>query len=193
MSPAARRSLFRGHFLEMELLDERFEVVSKAAGVAVLAQDAAGRVLGVEQHRPAVGTVSWELPAGIVDPGEGPKQAAERELVEEAQLRGRLRLLNAAYVSPGFTDEKVYLFEASDLSPAPEGTLDEGEELQVVWRDPFEAWAAVAEGRLQTSMVTLLGLRHAMAAAGGADSGANWGTEAAAKAVVERRKDPGRP
>lgn len=180
-APAARRSLFRGQFLELELLEERFEVVSKAAGVAVLVRDAAGRVLGVEQRRPAVGAVSWELPAGIVDPGESPRQAAERELAEEAQLRGRLRQLNAAYVSPGFTNEMVHLFEASDLSPAHGASLDEGEELQVVWRDPFEAWAAVAEGRLHTSMVTLLGLRHAMASTSGDDG------------TVERRKDPARP
>lgn len=179
MDPAARKSLFRGRFLELELLEERYEVVAKAAGVAVLAVDASGRVLGVEQRRPAVGEATWELPAGLVDPGEQPLQTAERELAEETQLRGRLRPIAAAYTSPGFSDEKVHLFEASDLRPAPDAVQDEGEDLQVVWRDPLEAWQAVQEGRLQTSMVTLLGLLHAMTASG--------------SAPTERRRDPGRP
>lgn len=157
------RPVFRGRVVELVVLDERWEVVRHAEAVAVLAIDDRGRVLGVRQRRPAVGSVTWELPAGLIDPGETPAAAATRELAEEAQLAAALTLLAVGYVSPGFTDERVHLFEASDLRPT-EGRPDDGEELHVEWLDLETAWAAAASGALTTSMVTLLGLRHAVAA-----------------------------
>jgi 8-oxo-dGTP pyrophosphatase MutT (NUDIX family) len=160
--PGSVREVFRGRILDLVVLDERWEVVRHADAVAVLAVDDDGRVLGVRQRRPAVDAETWELPAGLIDPGETPLQAAERELAEEAQLAGTLRPLARAYVSPGFTDECVHLFEARELRPTA-GELDPGEELRLEWLDLDEAWAAGASGDLVTSMVTLLGLRHARA------------------------------
>ena len=159
------RTVFRGRIVELVVLDDRWEVVRHADAVAVLASDADGRVLGGRQHRPAVDATTWELPAGLIDPGERPEQAAARELAEEAQLAGTLRPLAAGYVSPGFTDERVHLFEATDLRPAP-GRPDDGEELTLSWLDPADAWARAARGEFATSMVTLLGLRHALARRG---------------------------
>jgi len=164
-TPEVRR-VFRGRIVELEILDERWEVVRHAPAVAVLAVDERGRVLGVRQRRPAVAGSTWELPAGLIDPGETPEAAATRELAEEAQLAADLELLAVGYVSPGFTDERVHLFEATHLRPAP-GRPDDGEELEVAWLDLDAAWQAAATGALVTSMVTLLGLRHARAARDG--------------------------
>jgi len=161
--PPAVRTVFRGRVVELVVLDGRWEVVRHDDAVAVLAVDGAGRVLGVRQRRPAVGAVTWELPAGLIDAGETPADAAARELAEEAQLAGTLRPLAVGYVSPGFTDERVHLFEAVDLRPAAAPT-DEGEDLHVDWIDLDEAWEAGSSGALVTSMVTLLALRHARAA-----------------------------
>jgi 8-oxo-dGTP pyrophosphatase MutT (NUDIX family) len=158
--------VFRGRILELVLLDERWEVVRHADAVAVLAVDVAGRVLGVRQRRPAVALETWELPAGLIEPGESPERAAARELAEEAQLGATLRPLAVGFVSPGFTDERVHLFEAHDLHPVA-GHPDPDEGVEVAWLDLDEAWAAAASGRLATSMVTLLGLRHARTVRGG--------------------------
>jgi ADP-ribose pyrophosphatase len=160
-TPTVRR-VFRGRVVELVVLDERWEVVRHAEAVAVLAVDERDRVLGVRQRRPAVDASTWELPAGLIDPGESPAAAAARELAEEAQLAGDLALLAVGYVSPGFTDERVHLFEASGLRPAP-GRPDDGEDLEIEWLDLDAAWRAAASGELVTSMVTLLGLRHARA------------------------------
>jgi ADP-ribose pyrophosphatase len=157
------RTVFRGRILELVVLDERWEVVRHAEAVAVLVVDEGGRVLGVRQRRPAVDAVTWELPAGLIDPAESPAAAAARELAEEAQLAGDLALLAVGYVSPGFTDERVHLFEARGLRPTP-GRPDDGEDLEIEWLDLDAAWRAAASGELVTSMVTLLGLRHARAA-----------------------------
>ena len=150
--------------MTLERLGGRFEVVRHASAVAVLAQRD-GRVLGVRQERPAIGRATWEMPAGLIDPGEAPATAAERELREEAQLTGSLRPVSRMFVSPGFTDEEVHLFEATDLRPAA-GVPDEDEELHVDWRDPLDVWRDVAAGRLATSAVTVVGLRHVLAGAG---------------------------
>jgi len=151
--------------VELLVLEERWEVVRHAEAVAVLALDGSNRVLGVMQRRPAVGTETWELPAGLIDAGEDPRQAAARELAEEAQLAGDLEPLAVGYVSPGFTDERVHLFLAHDLRTVP-GSPDPGEELRVVWLDLDDAWTRASQGLLPTSMVTLLGLRHALAGRG---------------------------
>ena len=100
-----RDVIYEGNILTLLTLDDRWEVVEHAEAVAVLALRGAS-ILGVTQHRPAIGKPTWEVPAGLVDPGETPLQAAKRELAEETQLTGELSLLTQLYSSPGFTDEK---------------------------------------------------------------------------------------
>lgn len=157
-------TLFRGTIVTVERLERRWEVVRHAPAVAVLVRDGE-RVLGVRQHRPAVASDTWELPAGLIDPGETPEQAALRELAEEVRLRGRLEPLARFHTSPGFTDEIVHLFQAFDLEPAF-AERDEGEQLSIEWRSASEVWHEAAAGGLATSAVTLLGLRHALAELG---------------------------
>lgn len=159
-----RETLWRGRIVTLERLGGRFEVVRHASAVAVLALQG-GLVLGVRQQRPAIARETWEMPAGLIDPGEAPEAAAERELREETQLTGTFRHVSRMFASPGFTDEEVHLFEARDLHPA-EGVPDEEEELRIEWRDPLEVWREVAAGSLATSAVTVVGLRHALATAG---------------------------
>lgn len=156
----ATRTIWSGKVVRLEVLDGRYEVARHAPAVAVLAvRD--GRVLGVRQSRPAIGRDTWELPAGLVDPGESPLDAAHRELSEEAQLGGTLTPITRFYVSPGFTDELVHLYQATDLHPAP-GTPDADEHVTVEWVDPRDTWLAIRDGRLASSGVTVLGLLVAM-------------------------------
>lgn len=62
---------------------ETYHAVQQADYVAMLARVPDGRFLLVRQYRPAVEAFTWELPAGMVDPGEDPQRTAERELLEE--------------------------------------------------------------------------------------------------------------
>ena len=159
-----REDVFRGKIISVAVLDGKWEVVEHPDAVAVLVQRG-GSVLGVTQPRPATGRDTWELPAGLIDAGETPEAAARRELAEETQLGGRLNLIAPVYASPGFSDERIWLFEAHDVTAA-EGTPDEGEELRVEWRDAVELWRAVAAGEVATSAVSMLGIRHALARMG---------------------------
>jgi ADP-ribose pyrophosphatase len=159
-----RETLYNGNFLTLYRLDGRYEVVEHGAAVCVLAIDGE-RVLGVRQFRPAIGEETWELPAGLVDAGETPEAAAARELAEEAQLGGRLRLLSQFYTSPGFTNEKLYVYEASEVVER-EGRTDEGEDIRIEWRDLAEIWRQVASGELNTSAPSALALAYALGRAG---------------------------
>ncbi len=159
-----RQPIFEGKVLRLSVLDGRWEVVEHGGSVAVLAARGT-QVLGVKQRRPAIGRVSWEVPAGLLDPGEEPLEAAARELAEEAQLGGRLELIARFHTSPGYSAEETFLFELFDPQPA-EGTPDQTEELTVEWRDAREVWDDVLAGRLATSSVTAVALRHVLARAG---------------------------
>lgn len=86
--------------------------------VAVLALDAADRVVVIRQYRHPVRQRLWEIPAGLLDvPGENPLHAAQRELYEEAHVKAEdWRVLTDVYTTPGGCDEAVRIFLARGLS-----------------------------------------------------------------------------
>ena len=107
------------------------EIVEHARGVVVVALSEEDEVYFVKQYRKPVEKFLLELPAGLVEAGENITEAATRELQEEIGYKpNKLELLAEAYVSPGFTDEKVSIFLASDLERS-KLELDETEFLSV--------------------------------------------------------------
>jgi 8-oxo-dGTP pyrophosphatase MutT (NUDIX family) len=98
-----------GHRMELE-------IVRHPGAAAVAALDAAGAVTLLRQYRHAVGGYLWEVPAGKLDPGEAPLACAARELREEAGVEaGRLEAVGSIVTCPGFCDEVIHLFIATDL------------------------------------------------------------------------------
>ncbi|WP_047867636.1 NUDIX domain-containing protein [Nocardiopsis sp. RV163] len=138
---------------------------------AALALDSDGRVLLQRQYRHATRHTLWELPAGLIDEeGEGPLRTAQRELLEEAGLRAGLwHELAQFFPSPGFSDERIHVYLARDLSVVPPGEIGferEHEEADLVaeWVPLEEAVALVMAGRLHNG-ATLIGVLAARAAA----------------------------
>jgi len=81
-------------------------------------QSADPRVLLIHQFRHAADDWLWEVPAGTLSPGEAPETCAHRELAEEAGMEARrLTRLASIFTTPGFTDERIHLFLAADLTP----------------------------------------------------------------------------
>lgn len=107
-----------------------------------------GRVVLIRQYRPIVGAEIWELPAGTIEAGETPDACARRELLEEAGYQaGRLDPLGEALADAGLTDERIFLFVARELRPAPRG-LDADEHIEVVPALLAEAYRMVDAGEI---------------------------------------------
>lgn len=140
-------------------------VVESRGAVCVLAVDDDDRVLFLEQYRHPVGRRLLELPAGLLDvEGESPIDAAARELAEEADLvAGSWERLTSIYPSPGFTDQEIEVYVATDLSAVPDGERTEREQEEAdmtsVWVPFDDAVAAVMAGRVTnaTAVIGILG------------------------------------
>jgi ADP-ribose pyrophosphatase len=95
------------------------EIVEHADCIAVVPIDAEGNILMVRQYRKAVGKELLEIPAGGIDPGEDPETAVKRELQEEiGHLPDKIERLCGVYSTPGFTNEYLHLFLATELKPS---------------------------------------------------------------------------
>jgi ADP-ribose pyrophosphatase len=126
------------------------------ASVVPLTED--GGVVLVRQWRQPLGAFTLELPSGGVDRGENPRQAAERELFEEAGFRAvGLEHLVSIHTSTGRTDEVCHLFRCRAVrdpgGPRPEPT----EFIRVVELPLEEALQRVSSGGI-TDAATVLGL-----------------------------------
>lgn len=99
--------------------------------VAVLALTKDGKIVFVNQYRPAIKKNLLEIPAGVIEDNETPEEAAIRELEEETgYMAGKLEKLCEFYNSPGISDAKIYIFKATDLIET-EQKLDEDEFLEI--------------------------------------------------------------
>lgn len=116
----------------------RREIVEHGEAVVVVPLDREDRVVMVRQYRKPIERVLLELPAGGVDPGESPLEAAQREMQEETgYLPGKLESLGGFYVAPGYCQEYLHLFLATELAPSRK-PADEDEDIDVVpvpWTD----------------------------------------------------------
>ena len=129
--------------------------------VAILAIDDT-HVWLTRQPREATGLAdSLEVPAGKRDvPGEPPLQTAKRELVEEiGKQAAQWRELLAFFSSPGFCNERVHLYLATELSDAPDGPApEEDERLEIVPWPLEDLQGAIEECQDAKSLVALLWL-----------------------------------
>ncbi len=108
------------------------EIIEHSGGACALYVEE-GKALFVRQYRYAYGESIYELPAGKLNEGEDPMQAAQRELEEETGIfANRLQLLHVMYPTPGYTNEKVYIYRAFE-GKRVERRLDEGEFVDAVW------------------------------------------------------------
>lgn len=88
-----------------------------------------------------------EIPAGKLDETEDPEHCALRELEEETGYIGNIRELGYIYTTPGFSDEKIYLYLADHLVYTQQ-RLDEGEYLEVLKIPVEEVLEMIRNGRI---------------------------------------------
>lgn len=106
--------------------------------VVILLHKPSGEVLFIRNLRYTTGKVEWELPAGRVDPGETPLQAAEREAREETGVE--VHALEEMYMfhpANGMSNQKVHIFKG-EVSGVSKEIIDTDEVESVHWKSPEE-------------------------------------------------------
>ena len=130
-------------------------VVQHQGSAVIMPVDEERRVLLVHQYRlPARGFL-WELPAGRVDPGETPYQAARRELAEETGYKARkLEKLAVMYPSPGFLAEKMTIYLARGLRPGTPTPMED-ERIVTRWFTEQELHNLIGAGKIPDAKTQL--------------------------------------
>lgn len=135
-----------------------YDFITHPGAAVILPLLGDGRVLLIANQRPAIGQELLELPAGTLDHDEDPRVCAARELTEETGYRaGKLEPLLSFYSSPGFCDERLHAFLASDLQPG-RTALEPGEDIRPVPLELEEALRLIGCGAIcdAKSIVSLL-------------------------------------
>lgn len=152
-----RNIVHRGRMITVEHLQVELpngktstrDVVRHPGAVAVLAETDDSHLLCVEQYRIAPGQILLEIPAGKLEQNEAPLECAKRELQEETgYLAADWNEVASVYTSPGFADERIYIYKAAGLKQG-QRQLDEDEFLNVKPVSFEEVEKLVTEGKVQ--------------------------------------------
>ncbi|NLX77526.1 MAG: NUDIX hydrolase [Clostridiaceae bacterium] len=116
-----------------------------------------GKIIMVEQYRKPCEMISLELPAGKLDAGEPPEECAKRELQEETgYIAGKLAKVLTIHSTPGFSDEVLHMFVATDLVEK-NAHPDEDEFISCRKYDISELISMVEKGEI-TDAKTIIGI-----------------------------------
>ena len=134
------------------------EIVEHCGGAAALCVFN-GKIAMVKQFRYAYGEEIWEIPAGKLERGEDPAEAAKRELKEETGACAEtFERIAVVYPSPGYTDEKIYVYRALGVT-LDSARPDDDEFLVVEWADEERVWQMLQSGKI-TDAKTLIALQY---------------------------------
>ena len=129
------------HIIELEFIDH-------PGAAAVVPIDNDGNIIMLRQFRYAASGFILEIPAGKIDAGEAPETCAARELQEETGYRSdHLEPLGFIWTTPGFTNEKIWLYLAQDLQEC-EQALEDNEVLTVEKVPARQAIEDAKQGRI---------------------------------------------
>lgn len=120
--------IFKGSRIEVRQQGKKEAVIHPGAVVILPIMDKE-HILLIRNERFIVNEILWELPAGTLEPKEHPQATAKRELIEETGYSANeIQYLTSFYTSPGICNEKIYAYEASQLSFVGQN-LDETEKI----------------------------------------------------------------
>jgi ADP-ribose pyrophosphatase len=135
------------------------DVVRHSKSVVLLPVPEPGKVILIRQYRYPVNAFLWELPAGSVDEGESPDEAARRECHEEIGLvPSTVVRLSAMLPTPGYCDEEMIFYRVAGLEKtAEQAAVDEDEDIDAQVFELREARDMIRRGEI-VDMKTVLGL-----------------------------------
>jgi ADP-ribose pyrophosphatase len=123
-------------------------IIRHPGSAVMMAVDGKRRVLLVRQFRLPAEEELWELPAGRLDPGESPLQAAKRELREETGYQAnKWTELASFWASPGYVQEKMNVFLAEEVTEGKQEPMDD-ERIEIRWFDADELGRMIRSGEI---------------------------------------------
>lgn len=147
-TPVSKQTVFKGRIMSVRVdtvLTEdgkqtTREIIERPDTVAVVAIDQERNILLVRQFRYATGKYTVEIPAGVIDPGETPEQAARRELREETGYDCDVLIpIHTYWPAIGYSTEQMTIFLAQGLRRAPlQGDEDRIQLLRLPFADVYE-------------------------------------------------------
>ena len=133
------------------------EVVHHSGSAVIIPAFPNGTLALVRQYRHPAVRYLLEAPAGTLNPGERPEEGAARELEEELGfVAGKMEKLSEFYVSPGFCEEKMWVYLATDLTATAQ-RLEDDELLEVVRVTLQQALEMITDGEIEDAK-TIIGL-----------------------------------
>lgn len=129
-------------------------------GMLVVKDD---KILLVKQYRPAINKDTLEIPAGKLEYNEDPKTCGIRELNEETGYESDDVSLVQSFVStPGFCDERIWIFEANNVRKAKHRLdMDDDEYIDEIWMPLEEAYQKVCTSEIDDAK-TVIAIQHAL-------------------------------
>lgn len=131
-----------------KLIDK--DIVEHRDSVGIVAVSGSDVIL-ITQYRRAAGKTLLEIPAGKIEDGETPRQAAVREMAEEIGCSGRLQPLLKWYLAPGYSTELMHVFVATGLRKVERGPLDDDENIKIKKMKLAVALKKCLRGKIQDS------------------------------------------
>ncbi|MEM9694137.1 MAG: NUDIX hydrolase [Myxococcota bacterium] len=128
---------------------DEYHLISTSPWVATVAVDESGCLILVEQYRHGAGRLSLELPAGVMEAGEAPAEAARRELREETGYDATsFEPLLEVCPEPARNRTRAHLFVATGAVRVGDLRLDETENIDVVVTSLADVFDAIDDGRI---------------------------------------------
>jgi ADP-ribose pyrophosphatase len=153
-------TVFKGRVFSIDVEKRRFpngrehevQIVRHGPSVVLIPVDGNGHVVLIRQYRASVDRELWEFPAGRVDAGESPEDAARRECEEEIGLVPRdIARLGGWYPVPGYSDEELIFFRVWNLRQPPPDSPNKPDEDEDIFTRPVtleEARAMLSRGEI---------------------------------------------
>jgi ADP-ribose pyrophosphatase len=160
------KNIFKGRIVNLNLetvtlpngATVELEIIHHPGAAAVVPMKDDRTVVLIRQYRHAVGGYIYEIPAGKLHPGEDPRECAQRELEEEIGYKtGRLDHVTSAYTTPGFTDEVIHIYKATQLQRGVQN-LGHDEVLEIA-EFPLEKTITMIRDGVITDAKTIVGLQ----------------------------------
>jgi 8-oxo-dGTP pyrophosphatase MutT (NUDIX family) len=159
----SRKTMLSGKIYSLEDLDctlpskgisHTFNIIKAPDWINIVAQTDDGEVLFVRQHRLGTDEITIETPAGMIEDGEDPFEAAKRELAEETGYHaGKIVLMKTLHANPAIMTNRIYFFFASGCTKKGNQKLDREESISVEKYSVEETAGMIQSGIINHSII----------------------------------------